>query len=101
MSKYPNSGIISDAKNRVHPNSPDMNGDLTIDKSLLREMMNEQEGDEIKIRLSGWRKEGNYGQFISIKVNTFKKPPELQQSHPSASTDAKPATPVDDSDVPF
>ena len=29
MNKYPNSGIISDAKTRIHPNSPDMNGDIT------------------------------------------------------------------------
>ena len=97
MAKYPNSGIISDAKTRIHPNSPDMNGDLTIDKSLIRQMMDEQDGDEVKIKLSGWKKEGNYGPFISIKVNTYKPPVAPQQrldDHP----DSKP---VDNSDVPF
>jgi hypothetical protein len=100
MSKYPNSGIISDAKTRIHPNSPDMNGDITIDKSLLRQMMDEQDGDEIKIKLSGWKKEGNYGPFISLKVNTY-KPPVVDvapQQHLEILPDRKP---VDDSDVPF
>ena len=98
MSKYPNSGIISEAKTRIHPNSPDMNGDLTIDKSLLLQMMEEQEGDEVKIRLSGWRKEGNYGSFISIKVNTYKKPDVAVQQHLATLPDSKP---VNDSDIPF
>jgi hypothetical protein len=103
MSKYPNSGIISDAKTRVHPNSPDMNGDITIDKSLLRQMMDEQDGDEIKIKLSGWKKEGAYGAFISIKVNTYKPPvaDAAPQQRLVENPDAKTATPVDQSDVPF
>ena len=99
--KYPNSGIISDAKTRIHPNSPDMNGDLTIDKSLLREMMQEQEGNEVKIRLSGWRKQGNYGDFISIKVNTYKKPDAAPQQRLEDLPDNNSATPVSDSDIPF
>ena len=100
MNKYPNSGIISDAKTRIHPNSPDMNGDITIDKSLLRQMMDEQEGDEIKIKLSGWRKDGNYGPFISLKVNTYKPPvaDAAPQQHLATLPDSKP---VDQSDVPF
>lgn len=101
--KYPNSGIISDAKTRIHPNSPDMNGDLMIDKSLLNQMMAEQEGDEVKIRLSGWRKDGNYGPFITLKVNTYKKPVEdaAPQQRLDDHPDNKKATPVDDSDIPF
>lgn len=98
MSKYPNSGIISEAKTRVHPNSPDMSGDLTIDKSLLLEMMEEQEGSEVKIRLSGWRKDGNYGPFISIKVNTYKKPDAAPQQHLGKAPDTPP---VNDQDIPF
>ena len=103
MNKYPNSGIISDAKTRIHPNSPDMNGDITIDKSLLRQMMDEQDGDEIKIKLSGWKKEGNYGPFISLKVNTYKPPVAdvAPQQRLATLPHANNATPVNDSDVPF
>ena len=95
--KYPNSGVLFYARNRVHPNSPDLNGDLTIDRSLLRQMMEETDEDEIKIRISGWQKEGNYGPFFSLKINTYKKPEEQQQ----AMQPQKSLPPGDDSDLPF
>lgn len=99
--KYPNSGILSEARTRVHPNSPHYNGDITIDKSLLNQMMEEQEGDEIKIRLSGWVKEGNYGPFISISVNTYKKDVPDQQPAATPKQAQLETLPVDDSDIPF
>lgn len=101
--RYPNSGIISDAKTRIHPNSPDMNGDISIEKTLLRQMMDEQDGDDIKIKLSGWKKEGNYGPFISLKVNTYKPPvaDAAPQQRLEQIPDNNKATPVNDSDIPF
>ena len=95
--KYPNSGVLFYAKNRVHQNSPDLNGDISIERSLLRQMLEETDEDSIKIRLSGWEKQGNYGAFLSLKVNTYKKPEE-QSPPPSAQRELPP---VDDSDVPF
>lgn len=93
MNKYPNSGALFYAQNRVHPNSPDLTGDISVDRTLLRQMLDETDEDDIKIRLSGWQKQGTRGPFFSLKVNTYKKPEE--QAQPQA------ALPVDDSDVPF
>lgn len=95
--KYPNSGVLFYARNRVHQNSPDLNGDISIERSLLRQMLDETDEDSIKIRLSGWEKQGNYGPFFSLKVNTYKKPEE--QGPPPAQQRELP--PIDDSDVPF
>ena len=91
--KYPNSGALFYAQNRVHPNSPDLTGDISVDRTLLRQMLDETDEDDIKIRLSGWQKQGTRGPFFSLKVNTYKKPEE--QAKPQAEL------PVDDSDVPF
>lgn len=93
MNKYPNSGALFYAQNRVHPNSPDLTGDISVDRSLLRQMLDETDEDDIKIRLSGWEKQGARGPFFSLKVNTYKRPEG--QAKPQA------ALPVDDSDVPF
>lgn len=93
-SKYPNSGVLFYAKNKVHPKSPDLTGDITFERHFLRNLLNEIEGDEIKIRLSAWQKEGNYGPFFTMSVNTYKKeevPPPRQDAPP----------PADNSDVPF
>lgn len=95
--KYPNSGVLFYARSRVHPNSPDLNGDISIERSLLRQMLEETDEDSIKIRLSGWEKQGSHGPFFSLKVNTYKKPEE--QAPPPPKQQELP--PVDDSDVPF
>lgn len=92
--QYPNSGALFYAKNRVHPNSPDLTGELFIDRSLLRQMLDETDEDDIKIRLSAWQKQGRNGDFFSIKVNTYKKPDDQQAQHK-----APPA--LDDGDIPF
>jgi hypothetical protein len=55
-------------------------------------MLDETDEDEIKIRLSGWEKQGTRGPFFSLKVNTYKKPEEQAPVRQQ---------PVDDSDVPF
>ena len=88
--KYPNSGALFESHNRVHAKSPDMSGDISIDRTLLRTMLNETDEDDIKIKLSAWRKQGSKGEFLSLTVNTY-KPQNVQPAPP----------PIDDSDLPF
>jgi hypothetical protein len=90
--KYPNAGMLGKAKQpKINPNSPDYNGNLDIDVSLLKEMIKEaveNNGDSVNIKFGAWLKEGQYGKFFSLKVSTYKKPEQK-------------AVPEDDSDIPF
>lgn len=92
--QYPNSGALFYSRNRVHPNSPDLSGDISIDRSLLRQMLDETDEDEIKIKLSAWQKQGRNGDFFSLKVNTY-KPPVEQAPRPQA------AATSDEDPLPF
>lgn len=99
---FPNSGALFLAKTRVHPKSPDMNGEISIERSLIRQLMDEQDGDSVKIRLSAWSRSSSYGDFISLAVNTYK--PQVNaapQQHLDQNPDNNKATPVNDSDIPF
>jgi hypothetical protein len=73
-----------------------MTGDISVERSLLRQMLDETDEDSIKIRLSGWEKQGSRGPFFSLKVNTYKKP---EESAPPPKQQELP--PVDDDDIPF
>lgn len=96
--RFPNSGGLFPAKTRVHPKSPDMNGEILIERSLLRQLMDEQDGEDVKIRLSAWNRSSGYGDFISLAVNTYKAPVDAApQQHVAENTDK----PVSDSDIPF
>ena len=91
--KYPNSGRLNYSKRKIHPKSPDLYGDITLERSYLRTLLQETEGDDITIRLDAWQNDGQYGTFFQLKVNTWKKtePPVVVKAPP----------PADNSDVPF
>jgi hypothetical protein len=91
--KFPNSGALFPAKSRVHPKSPDVSGDINIERSLLRQLMDEQDGDSVKIKLSGWNRSSGYGDFISLVVNTYKPPVHVEEKTHTP--------PSDNSDIPF
>jgi hypothetical protein len=73
MNKYPNSGRLNYAKNKVNPNSADIYGEIVFDRQYLRDLLNETDQDDIPVKLSGWQKDGNYGPWFAIRVNTYKK----------------------------
>lgn len=73
MNKYPNSGRLNYAKNKVNPNSADIYGEIVFDRQFLRNILNETDSDDIPVKLSGWQKDGNYGPWFAIRVNTYKK----------------------------
>lgn len=94
MTKYPNSGALFATKTKFNPKSPDMDGSISVERSLLKQMMDESSEEDIVIKLSGWNQKGAKGDFLSIKVNTY-KPKEEQQP------EQKRIIPIDDSDIPF
>lgn len=76
--EYPNSGLLCTSTQKFNERSPDMFGDLTVEKDLLLSLINEASGSSsVKIKLDGWRrKDKNGNPMVSIKVNTFKKSAE-------------------------
>jgi hypothetical protein len=90
--KYPNSGRLNYSKRKIHPKSPDLYGDIVFERSYLRTLLQETEGDDILVRLDAWQNDGQYGTFFQLKVNTWKK------TEPAVEA---PKPPADDSDVPF
>ncbi len=62
---------------------------ITLERSLIKQLLEEQ-GDEITIKLSGWNRSGQYGDFISLAYDSYKKKEE-----------APAPTPISDDDVPF
>jgi len=78
---YPNSGTLFAAKKMFNEKSPHFNGYIDIDRDLLLSLIEKSDGNEVKIKLDGWKrkdKEGNH--MVSLKVNTYEK----KQSTPIA-----------------
>lgn len=73
---------------------PDMKGDITLERSLLKQLLSETDEDNIKIKLSAWKREGRNGEFLSIAYDSYRKPDEAKPA-PKKSND------FDDGDVPF
>ena len=82
--------------------SPEWGGEITMEASLLKKLIEESDGDSVKIKLSGWVRQGNRGEFISVKYDDFK--PANQERQFSAPRQApKPPQTFDDDDsqIPF
>jgi hypothetical protein len=68
-----------------------------MEVSLLKQLIAESDGDGVKIKISGWNREGRSGQFISLKYNDFK--PQPRDAMPQRA--APRIEPADDQDIPF
>lgn len=81
--------------------SPEWGGDITMEVSLLKKLIEESDGGGVKIKLSGWVRQGNRGEFISIKYDDF-KPMNKDQLYPTLRQAPAPVQiDLDDSDLPF
>ena len=69
---------------------PDMKGDITLERSLLKQLLSETDEDNIKIKLSAWKRDGRTGEFLSLAYDAYRKPDE-----------AKPKPQDDFDDAPF
>jgi len=94
MATYPNSGKLSPNRYKNDdPRKPDMVGEIVMERSALKSLLEEHDDDDIVIKLSGYNKQGNYGEFVSLRWNNWKKKEETPAQR-------KPE-PIDDSDIPF
>ena len=74
---YPNSGKLSSNRYKDgDPRKPDFVGEIVMTRQTLKQHMEEHDGDDIVIKLSGWNRQGSYGEFISVSWNSYKKKEE-------------------------
>jgi len=94
--QYPNSGALFAAKlPKRSEKAPDYNGSIDLDISLLQQLIQESEdGFSVKVKISGWKRQGTKGTFLSLKYDDYKPKENVRQYGQD-----KPA--IDDSDVPF
>jgi hypothetical protein len=73
--EYPNSGALFTTKQKRHEKSPDMYGDIKIEKDLILSLLEIAEGEEfITIKLEAWLKKDKYeSRMVSLKVDTYEK----------------------------
>jgi len=73
--EYPNSGALFTTKQKRHEKSPDMYGDIKIEKDLILSLLEKAEGEEfITIKLEAWLKKDKYeSRMVSLKVDTYEK----------------------------
>lgn len=90
---YPNSGRLSNNKYKDSDKKPDMTGEIVMKRRALQELLSEHDGEDIVIKLSGWNRSGQYGNFISLAWNNYKKKEEAPAQQQQL--------PADDGDVPF
>ena len=101
--EYPNSGKLSHNKYKEQGDKkPDMQGEITMQRSALKGLLEEHDGDDIVIKLSAWQMSGQFGPWMRLSWNNYKKP----EGQPAYTPYAKPAAPapkppVPDEDVPF
>lgn len=89
---YPNTGRLSPNQYKKNDKQPDHKGSITLERSLIKQLLEESE-DEVTIKISGWNRSGQYGDFISLAYDSYKKQEEAPVK--------KAPPPADESDIPF
>ncbi len=79
---YPNSGALFPNDKKINEKSPDFQGDVQVEVSLLKELMKSSDNGLVKLRLGGWRKESSRGWFVSLKVSAPMQPKAAPVSTP-------------------
>lgn len=103
---YSNTGALWTNSYKKHDKQPDFKGDITLERALIKQLLEETDGDDIKIRFSAWNKEGRTGPYLSLKYDSY-KPDETKQAKPEPNQtklepkQTKQTQPVDEEDLPF
>jgi hypothetical protein len=99
--QYPNSGRLSGNRYKDTPKKPDVVGEIVMQRSALKELLNEHDGDDIVIKLSGWNMEGQYGPWTRLSWNNYKPKTDGNVAKAEPAPPVQRAIPDDDSDIPF
>lgn len=100
MAQYPNSGKLSANKYKDDPKKPDLVGELVMDRSALRQLLDETNEDDIVIKLGAWKMAGQYGEWLRMSWNNYKpKPKDTPYVAPKPAP--KQVDVIDSDDIPF
>lgn len=84
--EYLNTGGLFVATVRKHEKSPDYFGNIKIDRTYLKFLMDQHSEDGVEIKIGGWKRESKNGnKFISLSVDTYVK----KEDSPPAPVDSK------------
>ena len=102
----PNTGSLFHNNRKQSDNHPDMRGDLHLDRSFLRGLLDKVEGDLITISISAWNKQSQRTgtEYLSMSASepfVRKAEPSRYEREPQYATGVKSKIEIDDGDVPF
>lgn len=103
----PNTGTLFHNNRKMSDNHPDMRGDIYLDRSFLRNLLDKVEGDIITVSVSAWNKQSQRTgtEFLSMSISepfVKKAEPSRYEREPQYAPGVKQSLPVeDDGDVPF
>ena len=96
--QYLDSGAIFESKNRKNDKSPTHYCKMTLSEETLQKII----AANGKVQISGWTKNSQFGQFLSIKISADDYSRDEQSVQPQANTSSpKPQVEAIDDDVPF
>jgi hypothetical protein len=98
--EYPNSGALFPRQKRTEK-APEWGGEIIMEKSLIKQLMDESDGLGVTIKISGWVRQGSRGEFISLKYDSFKPQPQERERQSSEPTRRAPPPDLIDDDIPF
>lgn len=98
--EYTNTGALFPNSYKKSEKQPDFKGNITLERSLLKQLLSDSNDENVKINLSGWNRQGRNGDFVSLAYDAYKKPEE--SSVPKyREAPRKPASDEDMADLPF
>lgn len=92
---YSNTGRLSPNQYKKNDKQPDHKGSITLERSLVKQLLEESE-DEVVIKISGWNRSGQYGDFISLAYDSYRK---QEEAKPAPKAPPPPAE--EPEDLPF
>ena len=93
--EYPNSGrLVHNKYKEAGDRKPDMTGEIIMTRTALKGLLEEHDGDDIVIKLSAWQMSGQWGPWLRISWNNYRKP-DVQKPQPVNQI------PISDQDIPF
>ena len=82
MSDYPNTGGLWKTKEKKYEKSPDMWGELKLDRDYVRQLLEDSNG-LVTIKLSVWNKVSSNGSnWMAMKVDTWKPDNKQEERMP-------------------